>query len=68
MTLPTQVYNEKQAAQYIGMSVSYLRHDRCYGAIGGHTPGPSYLKLGRSVRYLKDDLDHWLTGNRIGQF
>jgi len=31
----------------------------------GRTPGPRYMKLGRSIRYLKDDLDMWLIKNRI---
>ena len=57
--------NEKDAASYIGMSVSYLQHARCYGAYKKQTPGPDYLKLGRSVRYRLEDLDKWLQQNII---
>ncbi|PIR11337.1 MAG: DNA-binding protein [Gammaproteobacteria bacterium CG11_big_fil_rev_8_21_14_0_20_46_22] len=55
--------NEKEAAKYIGMSVSYLQHDRCYGF--GDTRGPVYVKLGRSVRYLRSDLDDWILKQRV---
>ena len=54
------VVNEKQAARYIGMSVSYLRQDRCYGAVGDRVPGPIFLKFGRAIRYRVCDLDAWL--------
>jgi hypothetical protein len=26
--------------------------------------GPAYVKLGRHVRYLRDDLDHWAAERR----
>lgn len=55
-----QILKEKEAAAYIGMSVSYLQHARCYGASGNRTSGPSYLKMGRSVRYRLKDLDSWI--------
>lgn len=51
---------EKEAANYIGMSRSYLKQDRVNGHRINRTPGPPYVKIGRSIRYLKDDLDHWL--------
>ena len=54
------VLNEQEAATYIGMSISYLRQDRCYGAIGGRTPGPRFLKYGRAVRYRVVHLNEWL--------
>ena len=54
------VLTEKEAAQYIGMSASYLRQDRCYGAVGGRVAGPKFLKYGRAVRYRIADLNCWL--------
>lgn len=51
---------EKEAAHYVGMSVAFLRKDRIEGKIGQRTPGPKYLKIGKSVRYLKEELDRWL--------
>lgn len=59
------VLNEKKAAEYIGMSISYLQHARYYGATGNRTPGPIFIRLGRSIRYLKSDLDKWLLKNRV---
>ena len=51
---------EIEASQYIGMSRSYLRQGRMNGDRENRTPAPPYLKIGRSVRYLKEDLDTWL--------
>lgn len=58
---------EKQAARYIGMSISYLRCDRMNGHREGRTPGPPFVKIGRAVRYLKSDLDAWLMAHRVVQ-
>lgn len=57
--------NEKEASQYIGMSCSFLRQDRMNGIRTNRTQGPQFLKIGRSIRYLKEDLDHWLLQHRI---
>lgn len=48
----------RQAADYIGMSKSFLDKCRCYGG------GPAYAKLGASVIYATDDLDAWVAANR----
>ena len=50
-----------EAARYIGMSDSWLRQARMRGA----TDTPPHLKIGRSVRYLRDDLDKWLAASRL---
>ena len=42
------------------MSRSFLRQGRMNGDRENRTPTPPYLKIGRSVRYLKEDLDTWL--------
>jgi len=57
---------EQQAASYIAMSRSFLRQGRMNGEREGRTPTPPYLKIGRSVRYLKEDLDTWLDQFRQG--
>lgn len=59
-----KVLNEIEASRYIGMSLSFLRQDRCYGAIREHTPGPVFLKIGKAVRYHINDLDNWLQRHR----
>ena len=43
-----------QAASYLGLSEQRLAHLRLSGG------GPRYAKLGRSVTYLREDLDSWL--------
>ena len=59
-----KVYKEAEAAGYICMSSSFLSQDRVYGAFENRTPGPKYIRIGRSIRYLKDDLDSWLDQHR----
>lgn len=49
-----------QAAHYIGMTEGWLRQQRCHGT----SDQPPYVKIGRSVRYLKADLDAWLQARR----
>jgi hypothetical protein len=56
---------EQAAADYIGMSVAFLRFGRCHGVLGNRTPAPPYLKLGRAVRYARADLDTWLAARRV---
>lgn len=59
-------FTELQAAAYLGTSPQFLRLSRHYGNRPGHADGPPFIKLGggRSIRYLKDDLDAWLTAHR----
>jgi hypothetical protein len=54
------VLTEADAARYIAMSRSFLRQSRMDGVRDRRTPGPQFLKIGRSVRYLREDLDRWL--------
>lgn len=58
--LPSRALNEIETAQYIGMSRAYLRQARVEGNRESRTPAPPFIKIGRSVRYLRDDLDSWL--------
>ena len=61
-------YTEIEAATYISMSASFLRQSRMNGDRVNRTPGPSYVKIGRAVRYLKEDLDCWLEQHRRSPF
>ncbi len=58
-------FTEIEASTYIGMSRSFLRQDRMNGFREKRTSGPHFLKIGKSVRYLKVDLDNWLLKHRI---
>jgi predicted DNA-binding transcriptional regulator AlpA len=53
-------YTEQQASSYIGMSRSYLRQARMDGQREKRKSAPRFIKIGRSVRYLIEDLDGWL--------
>lgn len=55
-----RAFTEIETAEYIGMSRSYLRQARMEGNRNNRTPAPKFIKVGRAVRYLKQDLDNWL--------
>lgn len=55
-----RAYSEIEASEYISMSRSFLRQARMEGNRENRTPAPPFIKIGRSVRYIKDDLDNWL--------
>lgn len=63
---PPAVFKEPEAAAYIGMSPQFLRLSRHYGNRPGHAEGPPFIRLGggRSIRYLKADLDAYLQKHR----
>ena len=67
LTELSHALTEQQAAQYINYSRSFLRQGRINGDRENRTPTPPYLKIGRSVRYLKQDLDTWLNKFRQGE-
>jgi len=52
-----RAFTERGAAKYVGRSVYFMRDCRI-GRAG--VPGPAYIKVGRSVAYLREDLDAWL--------
>ena len=52
----------REAAHYIGMSESWLRQMRMH--TDARIDGPPYMKIGRAVRYLRSDLDHWLADQK----
>lgn len=56
---------EPEAAIYLGVSRSTLRHGRCEGERDGRMPPPPFVRLGRKIIYLRDDLDAWLSQNRF---
>ena len=56
---PRTLYDH-EVAKYISMSESWLRQSR----VSGNPDAPPFVKLGRAVRYLRDDLDRWLEKRR----
>jgi len=61
----SRAMSEEQAAAYIEMSRSFLRQDRMNGIRNNRTAGPRFIRIGRAIRYLKDDLDTWLDSHRV---
>ncbi len=53
------IYNEKEAACYVGLSVKTLQARRFRHA------APAYIKAGRSIRYDRNDLDAFLAACRV---
>ncbi len=53
--MSSNLFNTKQAAEYLGMSSAFLERDRCYLAL------IPFVKVGsRAVRYRISDLDNYL--------
>lgn len=48
----------KEAAEYLGISVSALAHMACDGR------GPTFYRAGKLTRYKQTDLDAWASGRR----
>lgn len=65
-TIVPIAFSERQAAMYAGVSTQFLRQMRHYGDRPGRASGPPWIKIGggRSIRYLKSDLDEWLAKHR----
>ena len=66
MNMPPQELNEKDAARYIGRSVSFLRSCRYAGKTKSGDRGPKYTRnTKRSIRYPVKELDKWLANLRL---
>jgi len=50
---------ERKTAEYLGCAPATLRQSRWSGRLFGK-PAPAFLRLGRSIRYDLDSIDHWL--------
>lgn len=60
-----QLLTSQEAAQYIGLSESYLRSLRSTGKIKGRLDPPPFVRIGRGrggIRYARKDLDLWMDG------
>lgn len=54
---PRDVMNTAEAAEYLGLATRTLEERRIKGA------DPVFVRIGRSVRYRRMDLDAWLAAN-----
>ena len=56
--------SEANAACYLGLSRSTLRQGRMDGRREKRAGSPAFVRVGRKIIYLRDDLDRWLEANR----
>lgn len=56
----SKLFDNAQAARYLGVSPAMLRLSRHSGELFKGVPAPEFLKLGAAVRYPKENLDDWL--------
>ena len=54
-----QSFNQNHAAQYLGISVGFLKKLRLDGG------GPCYCKIGKKVLYKRIDLDAFIDSSRV---
>lgn len=52
--VPVTLLTVDQAAMYLGLARSTLNKWRCHGG------GPTFIKMGRAVRYRQEDLEGFL--------
>lgn len=57
--IESPLFNSHDAAHYLDMHEQTLKNWRVQGI------GPTYVRVGRNVRYLKTDLDSWLQAQRV---
>lgn len=55
-----KLFDNKQAAHFLGFSPTTLNNSRYTGLLGG-VKAPRYRKLGKSVRYELTALESWLS-------
>lgn len=63
--LKKRALTEGEAAHYLSVAPSTLRRGRMTGRIDNKFQPPPFVRFGRSVRYLIDDLDAWLGQHRV---
>ena len=56
-----ETLDTEAAAKYLGKSTSWLKQARCAGSVAA----PPFVKVGRSVRYLRRDLDNFLAARKF---
>jgi predicted DNA-binding transcriptional regulator AlpA len=56
-----KLLTEREAAAYLGMSVSWLRNGRSQQRVNI----PPYVKISNRVRYRRADLDNWLAAHVV---
>ena len=63
--VPRRGLSEEEAAHYLGISRASLRQGRMEGRRNGRIPPPPFVRLGRKILYIREDLDRYLAENRV---
>lgn len=62
---PPSIMTTKEAAAFVGFSESYLNQDRWRANATGTPPVFPFIRIGRSVRYRRDDLAEVLAARTV---
>jgi hypothetical protein len=55
------LFDTKLTAEYLNMSVEWLKKNRGTGGKANELPPPKYVKVGGRIKYRKSDLDQYIT-------
>lgn len=55
-----KVFNTIEAGKYLAVPEGSLRRSRMENGVLLGVPPPKHINIGRTVRYLKKDLDDWI--------
>jgi predicted DNA-binding transcriptional regulator AlpA len=55
-----ELLSVEQVSQLINIPVSTLNKGRMTGTLRGQTPLPRHVKIGKTVRYFRDEVYRWL--------
>ena len=58
-------FTSSESAEYTGFSEVYFRKGRSKSAKKDGVPHPPYLRVGRTIRYRRKDLDAWMGRFRV---
>lgn len=61
-----ELLSDKEAAQMLGLSRVYLRKGRMNGFFAEGVTPPPFIRLGRMIRYRRDDLERWIEERKGG--
>jgi len=58
--IPARLLDTKSAAAYLSVSAEYLKRARTTGSSENGGKSPKFIKIGRSVKYLLEDLNAFI--------
>lgn len=67
-SIDSMLLSDVQAAERLGVSVSYLRKSRCEGLRKNRTPAPPFVRVGGRCYYRLTDLRSWVDALEARQF